>query len=129
VPEWGDIENGIMPHKELLGRLKEEVQNSYPHPEQLLCKFMVEWLRLWLYAHRLAMDHLVVFLILVLLLPGIVLDTLNDMCNDSFNFHNLLVYRDFHVKKRELRSARPCNPVRTTELHNTGDAWDPNEFR
>merc|ERR1712045_81668 len=86
-----------MEKEALLTRFEREVTNSYLYPKQLLCNFMVEWFRLWLYAHRLAMDHLVAFLILILLLPGMLLDNLNDCVLPTVNFHNLLVYRDFEV--------------------------------
>jgi len=61
-------------------------------------------LQKWLYAYRLSRDLLTSLLILLVLLPFVILNSVNDTLCPGFSFHQLLIYRDAgRIKRRHVR--------------------------
>jgi hypothetical protein len=71
------------------------------HPSGQRCGCLGRTLALWVYAHRMGRDIAVSLLILIVLFPFVLLNTLNDSLCHGFNVHQLLIYRLTGQRRRE----------------------------
>jgi len=104
--------------------LSEEVLRS-PRFQRVAC--LCHFLKLFVYAHRMARDLLTSSLILLALSPAVLLDSLNSCCCIGFSVHHLLIYRDPGRPAREHLEGLRWNQGRTQMWHTGISFWHTTE--